>query len=51
MAIFSLNEMFNLDVEKVFIEARDVTVTILKQLGCEVLGEPIDFMVSQLPLL
>ncbi len=43
MAIFSLNEMFNLDVKKVFIEARDVTVTILKQLGCEILGEPIDF--------
>ncbi|APH24292.1 TPA: GNAT family N-acetyltransferase [Clostridium botulinum] len=43
IAIFSLNEMFNLDVEKVFIEARDVTVTILKQLGCEVLGEPINF--------
>jgi len=43
MAIFSLNEMFNLDVEKVFIDARDVTVIILKQLGCEVLGKPIDF--------
>lgn len=43
IAIFSINEMFNLDVEKVFIEARDVTVTILKQLGCEVLGEPINF--------
>ncbi|MFV3012752.1 GNAT family N-acetyltransferase [Clostridium botulinum] len=43
MAIFSLNEMFNLDVEKVFIDARDVTVIILKQLGCEVLDEPIDF--------
>lgn len=43
MAIFSLNEMFNLNVEKVFIEARDVTVIILKQLGCEVLGKPIDF--------
>ncbi|APH13806.1 acetyltransferase domain protein [Clostridium sporogenes] len=43
MAIFSLNEMFNLDIEKVFIDARDVTVIILKQLGCEVLGEPIDF--------
>jgi len=43
MAIFSLNEMFNLDVKEVFIEARDVTVTILKQLGCEILGKPIDF--------
>ncbi|MDS1003297.1 bifunctional helix-turn-helix transcriptional regulator/GNAT family N-acetyltransferase [Clostridium sporogenes] len=43
MAAFSLNEIFNLDVEEVFIDARDVTVTILKKLGCEVLGEPIDF--------
>ncbi|MCW6084229.1 bifunctional helix-turn-helix transcriptional regulator/GNAT family N-acetyltransferase [Clostridium sporogenes] len=43
MSIFSLNEMFNLDVKEVFIEARDVTVTILKQLGCEILGKPIDF--------
>lgn len=43
MAAFSLNEMFNLDVEEIFIDARDVTVTILKKLGCEVLGESIDF--------
>ncbi len=43
MAILSLNEMFNLDIEEVFIDARDVTVIILKQLGCEVLGNPIDF--------
>ncbi|CAM2901024.1 bifunctional helix-turn-helix transcriptional regulator/GNAT family N-acetyltransferase [Clostridium sporogenes] len=43
MSIFSLNEMFNLDVKEVFIEARDVTVTILKQLGCEILGKPIYF--------
>ncbi|MBY6790954.1 MarR family transcriptional regulator, partial [Clostridium botulinum] len=32
-----------LNVEKIFIDARDVTVIILKQLGCEVLGNPIDF--------
>lgn len=43
MIIFSLNEIFNLDVEKVFIEARDITIRILEQFDCEVTGEPIDF--------
>lgn len=43
MAIFSLNEIFNLGVEKVFIEARDITVKMLEQLGSKVVGESIDF--------
>jgi ribosomal protein S18 acetylase RimI-like enzyme len=42
LAVFSLNEIFNLGVEKIFIEARDITVRMLKQLGSEVVGEPID---------
>ena len=43
MFAFSLNEIFNLDVEKVFIEARDITVRMLEQFSCEVVGEAIDF--------
>jgi len=43
LAIFSLNEIFNLGAEKISIEARDVTVSILKKLGGEVVGEPINF--------
>lgn len=43
MAIFSLNEIFNLGAEKVFIEARDITVRMLEQLGAEVVGESIEF--------
>lgn len=43
LAIFSLHELFQLDVEKVFIEARDVTVKMLEQLGCRIEGTPTDF--------
>lgn len=43
MAIFSLNEIFNLGVEKVFIEARDITIRILEQFGAEIVGESIEF--------
>ena len=43
MVTFSLNEIFNLNVEKVYIEARDMTVRMLKQFGCEIVGETIDF--------
>lgn len=43
LAMFSLNEVFNLGAEKIFIEARDITVRMLAQLGCKVIGEPVDF--------
>lgn len=43
LAIFSLNEIFNLGAEKISIEARDVTVGILKKLGGKVVREPINF--------
>ena len=43
LAIFSLNEIFNLGAEKISIEAREVTVGILKKLGGKVVGEPINF--------
>lgn len=43
LAIFSLNEIFNIGAEKIYIEARDVTVIILKQFGCKVSGEPVNF--------
>ena len=40
LAIFSLNDIFNLGADKIFIEARDVTIGILKKLGGKVAGEP-----------
>jgi len=43
LAVFSLNEIFNLGAEKIYIEARDVTVGILKKLGGKVVGEPMIF--------
>ncbi|WP_251862222.1 GNAT family N-acetyltransferase [Clostridium sp. Marseille-Q2269] len=43
MAIFSLKQIFKLGMEEIFIDARDTTVLILKKLGCEVLGEAINF--------
>ncbi|HHW31264.1 MAG TPA: GNAT family N-acetyltransferase [Clostridiaceae bacterium] len=43
LALFSLNEIFNLGAEKILIEARDITVGILKKLGGKVVGEPINF--------
>jgi len=43
LAIFSLNDIFNLGADKIFIEARDVTIGILKKLGGKVVGETKDF--------
>ncbi len=43
MITFSLNEIFNLGAEKVFIEARDITIRILEQFGCKVVGKSMDF--------
>lgn len=43
LALFSLKEIFNNNVDKLYIDARDITVILLKQYGCEVLGEPVDF--------
>lgn len=43
LAEFSLHEIFNLCAEKISIEARDITVGIIKKLGGKVAGEPIDF--------
>lgn len=43
LAIFSLSEIFNMGAEKIYSEARDVTVSMLKQLGCKVVGEPVNF--------
>ncbi|AKN33405.1 MarR family transcriptional regulator [Clostridium carboxidivorans P7] len=43
IAVFSLKETFNSYTEEVYIEARDITVNILKKFGCEVIGEAEDF--------
>lgn len=43
IAIISLSEIFTLNIEKVFIEARDITVKLLGEFGCKILGESIDF--------
>lgn len=43
LAVFSLSEIFNIGAEEIYVEARDVTVGILRQLGCKVVGEPINF--------
>ena len=43
LAIFSLIEIFNLGAKQIAIEARDVTIGILEQLGGKVVGEPIKF--------
>lgn len=43
MLAFSLNEIFNLGTEKVFAEARDITMKILEQFGYETAGKAIDF--------
>lgn len=43
LIIYALNEMFHLGAETVSMEARDVSVVILKKLGGKVVGEPIKF--------
>lgn len=43
IAIFSINETYNLGAEKIFIEAKDITVKILEQFGCDVIGETVEF--------
>ena len=36
-------EIFDLDAEEIYIEARDVTVNMLRKFGCKVTGEAEDF--------
>lgn len=43
IAIFSLKEIFSLEDEEIYIEARDVTVNMLMKFGCKVIGEAEDF--------
>lgn len=43
IVIFSINETFNLGAEKIFIEAKNITVKILEQFGGNVVGEAIEF--------
>lgn len=43
LAMFSLNEIFNLGAEEIYSEARDITVKMLEKLGCDIIGEPINF--------
>jgi DNA-binding MarR family transcriptional regulator/predicted GNAT family N-acyltransferase len=43
LAIFSLNEIFNLGADEIFIEARYITLKMLEKFGCEVTGEAQDF--------
>jgi len=43
IAIYSLNEIFNIGAEEIYLEARDVTLKILEPFGCEVIGEAMDF--------
>ncbi|MDD7794265.1 GNAT family N-acetyltransferase [Clostridium sp. 'White wine YQ'] len=43
IALFSLNEVFNLGAEEIYIEARDITLKMLEKFGCEVIGNAEDF--------
>ena len=43
IAIFSIKEIFDLGAEEIYIEARDVTVNMLRKFGCKVTGEAEDF--------
>jgi DNA-binding MarR family transcriptional regulator/predicted GNAT family N-acyltransferase len=43
IAMFSLNEIFNTGADEIFIEARDITLKMLKKFGCKVVGEAEDF--------
>lgn len=43
IAIFSLKEIFHSYTEEIYIEARDVTVSMLMKFGCKVIGAAEDF--------
>jgi len=43
LAMFSLNDIFNIGAEEIYSEARDITVKMLRKLGCEIVGEPVNF--------
>jgi DNA-binding MarR family transcriptional regulator/predicted GNAT family N-acyltransferase len=43
IAMFSLQEIFNIGADEIFIEARDITLRMLEKLGCEIVGEAEDF--------
>lgn len=43
LAMFSLNEIFNLGAEEIYSEARDITVKMLRKLGSEIIGESVNF--------
>lgn len=43
LALISLKESFKSGDEKIYIDARDITLKMFKKYGCEVVGESIDF--------
>lgn len=43
IAMFSLQEIFNIGADEIFIEARDITLRMLEKLRCEVVGEAENF--------
>lgn len=43
LAIFALKEIFSECTDKLFIDARDVTVNMLMKFGCTIIGETEDF--------
>jgi DNA-binding MarR family transcriptional regulator len=43
IATYSLNEIFSRYTDELYIEAREITVTMLKKFGCKVIGEAEDF--------
>ena len=43
LALLSFEELFKIQSEIVMIDARDIAVTILEQLGANVIGPPVDF--------
>lgn len=43
IAMFSLKEIFDFGTDEIFIEARNITLEMLKKVGCEVTGKSINF--------